>query len=56
MRKNINCKHCNKELGWYDHKERIINVYDKDSEIKYVGRDIFAVIRCCDSVQRIKLD
>jgi transcription initiation factor IIE alpha subunit len=55
MEKEIKCEKCEEVLGWYDHSKRIINMYDKDAKVEYVGKDIIATVKCCDIVQNIIL-
>jgi transcription initiation factor IIE alpha subunit len=55
MKKDIKCEKCGKVLGWYDHKERIINVFDKDGNIEDTGRKTIVTVKCCDIVQHIEL-
>lgn len=54
MKKEINCEKCGEVLGWYDHENRIINIYDKDTKVEYIGRNIVANVKCCDTIQNVE--
>lgn len=55
MKKTINCKVCEEEIGWYDNETRIINMYQPKEECKveYIGRDIIATFKHCDKKQQV---
>lgn len=55
MKKDIKCEKCGKVLGWYNHDERIIDIFDKDAKVEYVGRAIISTLKCCDIIQNIEL-
>jgi transcription initiation factor IIE alpha subunit len=55
MKKEIKCEKCGEVLGWYDHNERFVNIYDKDAKVEYVGRKMIATVKCCDTIQNIEL-
>lgn len=54
MKKTVNCEICGEEIGWYNHEERIINMYPIKGEcdVKHVGRDIIATFKHCDKEQQ----
>ncbi|WP_156132810.1 hypothetical protein [Clostridium culturomicium] len=57
MKNTINCEICGKEIGWYDNKERIINMYPPKDEcdVEYIGRSIIAKFTCCNKKQCVEM-
>lgn len=55
MKKDIKCGKCGEILGWYNHDDRIINIFNKDGKVEYVGSKIIATVKCCNEIQNIEL-
>lgn len=53
MKQYFECEVCHKEIGYIDDENRIINVYPKDSNIQYMGRNIVIKFTHCNKHQII---
>lgn len=55
MKKDILCSECKEKVGYIDSESRVINIYPKDSEVKYVGAYKVAIFTHCDKYQKVTL-